>query len=310
MQEFLEQPWVKDDTEGQPELLFMQRATRSGDRWSGHVAYIGGKNEPGETDFETVTREVFEESGLDLTSDSFMQLGRLDDREIISTFNKQLMMILIPFVFLQVVPYTPTLELEKDEVASVEWVPLDFFLSSTSMINTAATGAVESLTPRVLFGWRRRLLQPLLGTITFPAIDLPVHDITIHDPDDQQPHHHISPPRRFRLWGLTLGMTRDLIELAGQDDLPFLALVAGTPRYSRKDLGWWIHCLTIVTLFWRRKVTHSMSYPSSQSRQQADWIKVYHGSIRTGLAMAMVGRLVVVSLGISWLVRLYRRQFI
>ncbi|ORZ14652.1 hypothetical protein BCR42DRAFT_329413 [Absidia repens] len=120
IQEFLGQPWVKDDVEGQAELLFMQRATRTGDRWSGHVAYIGGKNEPGETDFETVTREVLEESGLDLTSDSFVQLGRLDDREIISTFNKQLMMILIPFVFLQVVPYTPDLELEEDEVASVE----------------------------------------------------------------------------------------------------------------------------------------------------------------------------------------------
>jgi 8-oxo-dGTP pyrophosphatase MutT (NUDIX family) len=66
-------------------------------RWSGHVAYIGGKNEAGETDLDTVTREVQEESGLDLASDAFLQLGRLDDRELISTYNKQLMMILIPF---------------------------------------------------------------------------------------------------------------------------------------------------------------------------------------------------------------------
>lgn len=69
----------------------------SWNRWSGHVAYIGGKNEAGETDLETVTREVQEESGLDLTSDAFLELGRLDDRELISTYNKQLMMILVPF---------------------------------------------------------------------------------------------------------------------------------------------------------------------------------------------------------------------
>ncbi|KAI8343115.1 NUDIX hydrolase domain-like protein [Chlamydoabsidia padenii] len=118
IQEFFRLPWVKDD--GQPELLFMQRATRTGDRWSGHVAYIGGKNEPGETDLDTVTREVYEEIGLDLASDAFIELGRLDDREITSTYNRQLLMILVPFVFLQVVPHTPAINLQKDEVASVE----------------------------------------------------------------------------------------------------------------------------------------------------------------------------------------------
>ncbi|KAI8084884.1 uncharacterized protein BX664DRAFT_266311, partial [Halteromyces radiatus] len=120
IQEFYELPWVKQDPKGELEILFMQRATRSGDRWSGHVAYIGGKNEPGETDFDTVTREVKEEIGLNLNSESFLHLGQLDDREITSIWDRKLMMILIPFVFLQVVPYTPTMQLEKDEVASVE----------------------------------------------------------------------------------------------------------------------------------------------------------------------------------------------
>ncbi|KAI9304142.1 hypothetical protein BJ944DRAFT_256436 [Cunninghamella echinulata] len=120
IEDFLELPWVKGDTEGGPELLFMQRASRDSDRWSGHVAFIGGKNEPGESDEETVIREVKEEIGLNLGSDSFIKLGQLDDREIISTLNKQLLMILVPFVYLQVVPHTPTMELEKDEVASVE----------------------------------------------------------------------------------------------------------------------------------------------------------------------------------------------
>jgi hypothetical protein len=32
IQEFFELPWVKEDDQGHAELLFMQRATRSGDR--------------------------------------------------------------------------------------------------------------------------------------------------------------------------------------------------------------------------------------------------------------------------------------
>jgi 8-oxo-dGTP pyrophosphatase MutT (NUDIX family) len=44
-----------------------------------------------------VTREVREEIGLDLASDAFIELGRLDDREITSTYNRQLLMILVPF---------------------------------------------------------------------------------------------------------------------------------------------------------------------------------------------------------------------
>ncbi|KAI8332231.1 hypothetical protein BC941DRAFT_436996 [Chlamydoabsidia padenii] len=283
-EEFFDLPWVKED--GQVDLLFMQRATRTGDRWSGHVAYFGGKNEAGETDLDTVVREVQEESGLNLASDAFIQLGRLDDRELISTFNKQLMMILVPFVFLQVVPITPNMRLEKDEVASVEWIPLNFFLSP---IPNNTHYAEESLTPRIIHGWRRQLLQPLLGTVSFPAIDLPIHSTSQ------------LPDRRFRLWGLTLAMTRDLIQLTGHDELPFLALVAATPRYSRRDIGWWIKCITAVSMFWQQKVTSL-----SKSQQQAQWEKLYYGSMRLGLMMAMATRAVALVLGVSWLLRRFQ----
>jgi hypothetical protein len=107
----------------------------------------------------------------------------------------------------------------------------------------------ESLTPRVLQGWRRKLLRPLLGGVSFPAIDLPIDkhsDMTISPGGDNTPSY-----RRFRLWGLTLAMTRDLIQLTGQADLPFVALVAGTPRYSRQDIGMWIKCIALVSLWTR-----------------------------------------------------------
>lgn len=66
-------------------------------RWSGHVSFVGGKNEPGETDEETVKREVLEEIGIDLNSDDYIQLGKLNEREITSVKDNKLLMILIPF---------------------------------------------------------------------------------------------------------------------------------------------------------------------------------------------------------------------
>ncbi|KAI8888249.1 hypothetical protein K501DRAFT_291796 [Backusella circina FSU 941] len=120
IEEFFQQDWVINDPKGQAEILFMQRATRVGDRWSGHVAFPGGKNEELETDEETCKREVLEEIGLDLNSDDFIQVGKLDEREVFSVATKKLLMMLIPFVYLQVAPETPPFKLQESEVAAVQ----------------------------------------------------------------------------------------------------------------------------------------------------------------------------------------------
>ncbi|KAI8370035.1 hypothetical protein EDC96DRAFT_552436 [Choanephora cucurbitarum] len=118
--DFFEQPWVNQN-DGYAEILFMQRTARQGDRWSGHVAFVGGKNEPGETDQETVEREVREEIGIDLSDHSkFLLVGKLDEREITSLKDNALVMILIPFVYLQIVPDSPPFQLQTSEVASVQ----------------------------------------------------------------------------------------------------------------------------------------------------------------------------------------------
>jgi len=63
---------------GEPEVLFIERAQRRGDPWSGHMALPGGRVEPGDSDARRAAeRETFEEVGMDL---SFAErLGRLDD---------------------------------------------------------------------------------------------------------------------------------------------------------------------------------------------------------------------------------------
>ena len=62
-----------------PAMLFIERATRFGDPWSGHMAFPGGRVESEDADpRRTAERETFEEVGIDLGAGEL--LGRLDDQ--------------------------------------------------------------------------------------------------------------------------------------------------------------------------------------------------------------------------------------
>lgn len=52
--------------DGDLELLLIQRASHDQDPWSGHLAFPGGKVEPGEEPRQAAERETCEEVGLDL----------------------------------------------------------------------------------------------------------------------------------------------------------------------------------------------------------------------------------------------------
>lgn len=64
--------------DGDPYLLFIERAAHPRDPWSGHIAFPGGTIEPQDADLKaTAERETFEELGIDLNGAAY--LGRLDD---------------------------------------------------------------------------------------------------------------------------------------------------------------------------------------------------------------------------------------
>lgn len=62
---------------GDLEILFIERATDERDPWSGHLAFPGGKVEPGEQVRQAAERETQEEIGLDLGAERY--LGRISD---------------------------------------------------------------------------------------------------------------------------------------------------------------------------------------------------------------------------------------
>lgn len=68
---------LKNDHDG-ANILFIERAKRRGDPWSGQMAFPGGKRDPADANVrETARRETFEEVGLELSSHRYV--GRLDD---------------------------------------------------------------------------------------------------------------------------------------------------------------------------------------------------------------------------------------
>ncbi len=69
---------VLREAEESPELLFIERARHSGDPWSGHMAFPGGRVESSDSSARhAAERETLEEVGLSLSDADY--LGRVDD---------------------------------------------------------------------------------------------------------------------------------------------------------------------------------------------------------------------------------------
>lgn len=103
------------------ELLFIRRADRDGDPWSGHVGFPGGRAEPGEDHLRaTAERETAEEIGIDLGRSAEL-LGALDELRAMVRM-RPLNLAIAPFVYRLHAPAPLTL---SPEVRSVHWIPLD-----------------------------------------------------------------------------------------------------------------------------------------------------------------------------------------
>ena len=83
--DFFEQDWVRH---GDPEVLFIKRAARKGDRWTSHIALPGGRRDPeDEDDLAAAIRETREEVGLDLMEDA-LSVGNLPQRVVTTHWGK------------------------------------------------------------------------------------------------------------------------------------------------------------------------------------------------------------------------------
>ena len=161
-------------------------------------------------------RQTWEEIGLDLAENDYTCIGQLDDREITTSLGKRLLMILSPFVFLQLTPQLPSTDPAPS--TTLLWTPLASLILPSPRWSHVTVDAASRLAPRhstVL----RLLFRLLVGSMEFPAIlldpppEIPTrvsltHDVLEKGYPSQRKSKHDS---QLKLWGLSLGMTLDLM---------------------------------------------------------------------------------------------------
>lgn len=180
------------------ELLYISRTvvgkdgSRDARRWSGQIAFPGGKRQGDETHLQTACRECREEVALDLQGPDFMLLGSLPARKAKSD------MELNAFVFLHT-GGGADLRPEASEVADAWWVPLPAVASRSRVQTLFRSISTAQDIPRLL----RCCLQTLgVRGLLFPCLCLPPPTVSSS---------RSSSSRQPPLWGLTLGLTSDLL---------------------------------------------------------------------------------------------------
>jgi 8-oxo-dGTP pyrophosphatase MutT (NUDIX family) len=164
------------------ELLFIKRAEVPHDPWSGHMAFPGGRHEPGDASLaETALRETREELGLDLRRGTV--LGALDDLAPVSAHLPRI--VVRPFV---VVMASPPPLVPSHEVAATFWEPVDRLRSSVAQAtHVVRLGGREAhypayrVGPHLVWGMTERILRQLLTLFDAPAGALPAHAGAVPD---------------------------------------------------------------------------------------------------------------------------------
>ncbi|OAP57768.1 hypothetical protein AYL99_08506 [Fonsecaea erecta] len=283
--EFFAQEWVQ---EGDPELLFIKRAGRAGDRWSGHVALPGGKRDPEDADdFAAAVRETREEIGLDLDTANCLPAGNLPERLVTTSWGKDVLMVLCPYIFLLTGKTVPPLQPQPTEVASVHWVSLRALLSPT--LRTREPVDISSRIAKHVGPTIHKLIRWTMGKMMFSAVRLlPTESVFASSipgfipteggdnlstvsgwaqapfgvPSSNTHRSLLTYQQPLILWGLTLGVLADLL-----DQLPPYNAVAlwKYPTFTVPDLRLLVY---IMTRSFRKNTAETFSSGSWPSRLQ------------------------------------------
>ncbi|TMA33320.1 MAG: CoA pyrophosphatase [Deltaproteobacteria bacterium] len=126
------------------DVLFIERARVAGDPWSGHMAFPGGRVDPGDPSGQhAAERETREEVGLSLVGAEL--LGRLDDKKGNPRTHPEL--VISAFVYHAPAPGELAI---NSEVREAFWFPLDALLDRARHVQYTAHSEFEF--PGILVG--------------------------------------------------------------------------------------------------------------------------------------------------------------
>jgi len=163
------------------EILFIERATRTGDPWSGHIAFPGGKRQDNDNSIcATAIRETQEEIGLNLLQQADL-IGRSADL-VTRRHNVLKPMIVTPYRFQLT---NPDCEITPNyEVASTFWIPMGFLRNKNNQ---------STLT------WK-----PFPSVTSSLSLELPCIYYETHG-------------KKHQIWGLTYQMLMDHLDISASD---------------------------------------------------------------------------------------------
>jgi 8-oxo-dGTP diphosphatase len=140
-------------------VLLVKRSENPSDPWSGQMAFPGGRRRLEDHDLkDTVVRETFEETGIDL--DRYLFLGTLD-----MAFSKVVKGLgVLPFVVLA--EERPNIVL-NEELCSYLWIPIDLLnLSKGSARMKQREVPAYTVEGHVVWGLTYRIIENLLGLMS------------------------------------------------------------------------------------------------------------------------------------------------
>ena len=139
---------LRDGAGNSAEILFIERAEKEGDPWSGHMAFPGGRVDlPGESPEQAAVRETLEEVGLELAGAE--RLGRLDDLEGRSAGRSPGMVI---SAFVYHLPRPGELVKQTSEVREAFWVPVRHLVEPDRRVLRAFHGTGSFEFPGIVVG--------------------------------------------------------------------------------------------------------------------------------------------------------------
>ncbi|ODQ67580.1 hypothetical protein NADFUDRAFT_69357 [Nadsonia fulvescens var. elongata DSM 6958] len=315
-----------DTSDYRPEVLFIERVTRTTDRWSGHVALPGGKRDPEDvSDLAVCIRETQEEVGLDISVDPFapggtisekaIYVGSLTQRPVLSRWGKKNLMTLCPYVFILRDPNTK-ITCQETEIAATLWVPVYQLKKEITKSGSSASWITSNYASRMKLAYKGRFFTNWIadflgskfgvGELLFPAANISSESVSI--PAIYSDDTLVSKPAKksVLLWGLTHGMIIDFLEIIQPGSiLPFIRW----PTFSYLDVRFWIR---LLSWFHVRRVKNqfrriSRNYNSSNMDLMGLSLNNYFNYVSGGIYLSMGFRAVIIILGLYRL-KLYFRK--